>query len=148
MNRLIRHVGVYVENIQKIREFYEKVFSMKVVAYAEEELITIPINKKNEKLRVETMKMLADGGTLLEFVRLKESCQYVEGNRTSHFFEPGAFHLAFSVTSISDCLNKIKKFDGIVLTSKNTLVQGGRPVVFCRDCEGNFVELIEVSDGE
>lgn len=136
--RFVRHVGLVVRDMKKMVCFYEKTLGFRV---AEDFIESGPYIEKLlglPRAKVWMTKLIADEGgmiELLQFTSLKRPLPRAL-NR------PGWTHIALTVRDIRECLRKGR---GLKRVSKPILAPNGKAMVaFCRDPEGNFLELVEL----
>lgn len=146
----IRHTGIYVNDICRLEKFYSAVFEMipicsmepargrlfdELLGICDVEILTTklvtPYGKKNGQ------------GDMLELVKIQQ------GERGEPFFPEdypifltGVGHIAFGVDNIYETVRNIKKRNGRQKTEVVSM-QNKNLCCFCRDPEGNWIELIQ-----
>ena len=141
----LRHVGIYAKNLDKLTEFYKTVFKMHVLCeniVQEDELIYDLLEKKS----IQITKLITDygkrsgSGDMLELLHYecaaKDELPFISDN--------GVVHICFSVADIVSTMGQIITFGGSACTKIYTMNNGNK-CCFCRDPEGNWLELIEPS---
>ena len=146
----IRHTGIYVKDIEKIEGFYTAVFHMTAICSKQPDsglLFDELIGEKN--VVIETSKLITPygkdqgQGDMLELVKVDTDLLDVDKNHMGFpIYLPGTAHLAFGVEDIEETVEKIKSMNGTLSTSIRVM-QNGNKCCFCRDPEGNWIELIQ-----
>lgn len=138
----IRHTGIYVRDMDLQKAFYEHTLGMKVKVHQVEKgsYINALLGTDTES-EVETCKLAADDGSMIELCKIRPS---VEKNGEKHcLFATGSMHIAITVKDVAFEYNRLRKM-GIAFVSEPLLSPyGGAKVCFCRDPEGNYLELVE-----
>ena len=143
--RLIRHTGIYVRNLERMKEFYCRYFDMEVAvhdteggAYSET-ILGVP------SISVELYKLRCKDGTMIELLR-----PTVEQGKESYADSVtcfGCLHIAFTVDDL-DSMYREMMAEGIKFISKPTISPNKMAnVCFCRDPEGNYLELVQEMHG-
>lgn len=136
--RNVRHVGLVVKDMKKMVRFYQAFLGFKVMEdFVEsgpyiEKLLGFP------QAKVWMIKMVAKEGGMIELLRFGSKNRLLPRalNR------PGFTHLALTVRNLKECLRRGRGLKGI---SAPLVAPNGKALVaFCRDPEGNFLELVEV----
>lgn len=138
----IRHFGLVVSNIEKALEFYQDLLGLCVQGKTDEngEFISKVLSFQN--IKVKTVKLSADDNStrleLLEFENPK-----INQNKKISLFEPGFTHIALTVKNLDKMYLRLKNAR-IEFNSPPTISPNGTlKVVFCKDFDGNYLELIE-----
>lgn len=138
--RNIRHIGIYVENLEKMKEFYCRNFNMNVIANEKECGEYINTILGTEEIEIELYKLVCQDGSLLELIKVNHN---MNRRAPEKITEIGSKHIAFTVENIDDKY-KILLEQGIHFLSlphiSSTQVA---KVCFCQDPEGNYLELVE-----
>ncbi len=136
----IRHTGIYVHNLENMKDFYCKNFGMKVIVHAFEEGNYIDTVLGLENTVLELYKLIFEDGTMLELIRREEEKQTeLRGN----VYDIGCMHLAITVNDIGQTVKILQKSDVTFLSKPTVSDDGNAKVCFCRDPEGNYLELVE-----
>ncbi len=137
----IRHTGIVISNLEKSLHFYRDLLGLKIKRDMLEggEFIDSISNLKNVKVR--TIKMSADDGNLVELLWYKSHPRKSGGAK--EICTTGVSHIAFTVENIDYEYKRLKdrgvKFHCLPQISPDNKAK----VTFCRDPEGNLVELVE-----
>lgn len=139
--RLIRHTGIYVRDLERMKEFYCRHFDMTVFAhdteggkYGETILGVSGIN-------IELYKLQRRDGTMIEL--LKPDIEYQEKCYAPTVTYFGCIHIAFTVENL-DRLYQNMVAEGVQFISKPMASPDKKVLVcFCRDPEGNYLELVQ-----
>ncbi len=138
---LIRHTGVYVNDLERMKEFYCHFFDMTVFIHDieggnySETILGIP------GISIELYKLQRSDGTMIEL--LKPHIEQLKEAYAPSVTCFGCVHIAFTVEEL-DVLYKEMIEEGIRFISKPTVSPNGKAYVcFCRDPEGNYLELVQ-----
>lgn len=138
--RAIRHTGIVVSNLDKMLSFYRDILGLKISREMDEggEYLDNLIARK--KSRVKTIKMSADNGDCIELLCF--SSPRSRGVKRN-IYDKGYSHISFSVDNLDGEYRRLRrakvKFNSLPQVSRD----GCAKVVFCRDPEGNFIELVQ-----
>ncbi len=139
--KAIRHTGIVITNLKKAMNFYRGLLGFKLIKRRQErgEFIDKILGLKNA--RVTTVKMAADDGNLIELVYYPSHLRSF--GRKNKIYSLGLSHIAFTVKNIDREYKRLSeagvKFNSVPQISPD----GYAKVVFFRDPEGNFIELVE-----
>ncbi|MBE6105117.1 VOC family protein [Anaerovibrio lipolyticus] len=146
----LRHIGLYVQDMKKEAEFYRQAFSMYEICNELEqsdalidELLSVHEPVKITKLITEQGRQ-SGVGDMLELVEYPNSPEK-ELTRNS-LYKTGVMHLGFGIDNMDETLMRIKVLGGSQVTLVHTMANGNK-CCFCKDPEGNWLELIERSSG-
>ena len=140
--KIIRHIGIVTNNLNKSLYFYKNLLGFKVVhdrrecsSYAEK-LLGI------KKVDLRTIKLSDSKGALLELVYYKNPKAKKNTNRRIN--NVGCSHFAVTVDDVSEEYRKLKRKGVYSISPPQESPNGCAKVVFCKDPNGVFVELVEV----
>lgn len=136
----IRHTGIYVNNLENMKNFYTQNFGMKVAVHAFEKgnYIDTVLGLKN--IRLELYKLKFEDGTTIELIRREEEKQTeIRGN----VYNIGCMHLAITVDNIDQTVKILQESGTKFLSEPMVSDDGKAKVCFCKDPEGNYLELVE-----
>jgi predicted enzyme related to lactoylglutathione lyase len=140
----IRHIGLVVSDIDRMVDFYAKVFGFRVRARKLETGQYIETLVGLPGARIEWAKLADSKGFLLELLKYH-----------AHPGEPqvppvqrhGCSHMALTVTDIRAALRRLEKNGGsagsVQENPEKTVL-----VAYARDCEGMLLELVQPLSGE
>lgn len=137
--KALRHVGITIRDPETIN-FYRDVLGLKIKKEMLETGNFIDNLSALKNVRVKTIKMSADDGSLVEIL-------YYESHQREPMIkdicDTGCSHIAFTVENIDQEYKKLRdkgiRFNCIPQISRDGKVK----VAFCRDPEGNLIELVE-----
>lgn len=141
-----RHTGLYVENLEKMLEFYKNVFSMYEICVnvrQEDALISDLFN--DDKALVTFSKLITEQGKVNGRGDMLELLHVEVGNYPAvkgPIFRTGTMHIGFGVDDIDDVTDRLVKAGGQMVTEIHTM-PNGKKCCFCLDPEGNGIELIQ-----
>lgn len=140
----LRHVGVYVSELEKMETFYKNVFQMTVIqskVFTENPLLDELLGNRQAIIS----KLITPYGRISgtgDMVELVEVCgEQPKKSITGEVYIPGTAHIAFGVDDIPVIVNRIMENGGCMKTSIVGL--GSNKCCFCVDPEGNWLELIQ-----
>lgn len=140
----LRHVGVYVSELEKMEVFYKNAFQMTVIqskVFTENALLDELLKNKQAIIS----KLVTPYGSVSgtgDMVELVEVCGEKMGEHiVGEVFIPGTAHIAFGVDDISATVDRIIENGGCMKTSIVEI--GSNKCCFCVDPEGNWLELIQ-----
>lgn len=147
MNNL-KHVGIYVHDLEKEKLFYEKVFDFKLIcdSYLDGGELYKQLFKYNENdATVLITKMVTEYGSstgvgeMLELIKVISGCdsKYI----VREVYDIGISHISFGVDDINRTVELVIINGGKRIT--DILQIGNRKCCFCSDPEGNVLEFIE-----
>ncbi|HSV29481.1 MAG TPA: VOC family protein [Candidatus Omnitrophota bacterium] len=139
----VRHAGIVVEDLEAMLAFYVDGLGLAVAARADESGAFVEGLLGLPGVRVTTVKLTGDDGpTLVELLCYRHPAP--PPRRPLATNTPGPTHVAFTVSGL-DSLHARLAAAGIAFNAQPRLSPDGRAkVAYCRDPEGNFVELVEM----
>ncbi|MEJ5227790.1 VOC family protein [Thermodesulfovibrio sp.] len=144
MIKNIRHIGIVVSNLELSLHFYSDLLGFKVVKKMEESGEYIDNISSLKNVKITTVKMAAPDGNLVELLYYHSHQRATILHR--EIWQTGISHIAFSVDDIEQEYNRLSAA-GVTFNSPPQLsTDGYAKVTFCRDPDGNFIELVEVLD--
>jgi catechol 2,3-dioxygenase-like lactoylglutathione lyase family enzyme len=138
----LRHVGIVVRDMDKALDFYQGLLKLKIVKKNDEnsEFINKICGIKDSRLN--TIKLSARDGNLIELLYfVSPTAKKIKSGGLSGL---GLSHVSFTVKNITKEYNRLKKAGVFFNSRPQTSPDGYAKVVFCRDYEGNYIELVEV----
>lgn len=128
--------------MDKALEFYHDLLGLHIQGETDEkgDFISKLLNGKNVELK--TIKLSADdNSTRLELLEFRNP-KFPKTKKIS-LFEPGFTHISLTVKNLDELYLRLRKF-GIEFNCPPTLSPNGiLKVSFCKDFEGNYLELTE-----
>ena len=139
----IRHIGIVVSDLATSLVFYTRFLGLQFGNHSEEsgpemdQILGIP------NVRLRTQKLVTDtGGSRLELVEFFEP-KPVKGPALD-LTHVGVTHFAVTVYDIEMIYNEMLKAGVRFISPPQVEATGFAKVMFCRDPDGNLIELIEV----
>lgn len=143
MSCALRHAGLVVADLPRMRRFYETVFGFRTVGEALEEGPFVSRLLGLDGCRVTTVKMAAPrGGALLELLHFHQPRN--EATERAGPATPGWTHLALTVDDIDESCRQLTGNGGETLSGPLPSPDGKVRVTYARDPEANLLELVEV----
>ena len=145
----LRHTGVYVENLTRMADFYREVFQMHTICEnVEQEDALIADLFQESCARVKITKLITEQGKASGVGDMIELIELVvpEGGqgKTPQPLAAG-MHLAFGVREMEATCAAVATHGGRCVTRVHDMGNGNL-CCFCRDPEGNWLELIARSE--
>ncbi len=138
----MRHIGVYVKNLELMKKFYCDNFHMTEEIHSTEHSQYIDIILGGKNLYVELYKLKTRDDGLIELLKIKP--ENYEKRAQKEVYDLGQMHIALTVENIYEIYNTLKA-QGIEFISEPYLsADGYAKVCFCKDPEGNYIELVQV----
>ncbi len=142
MTLSLRHFGIVVRDIDRALNFYCGKLGLTVARRMDETGPFLQAVLNAPEVKVITVKLAAnEGPTLLELLRF-ESPETDVGDVPS-LFRTGATHFALTVQDLVMLHEELKAFGTEFLSEPHRSPDGLALVAFCRDPEGNLIELVE-----
>lgn len=138
----IRHVGLVVEDIEKALLFYRDILGFKVYWDKIEEGDFIETISHTPSLKLRTVKMKSADGSVLELL----SCNQRSSLPVKKLYQTGLSHMALTVEDLVSVFSVLKEKGIKFLSVPQVSPDGKAKVSFCRDFEGNFLELVQELD--
>ncbi len=135
----LRHCGIVVKDLDKMNKFYKLLGFEEVINTKENgEFIDNLIGKKNISINIVKLKSTSNN-CIVELLQYK-----IKNSRSKiKLYEQGLSHIAITVNDI-DKIISILKLNGAEFISAPLLSPDNKvKVCFCKDIEGNFLELVE-----
>ena len=138
--KAIRHIGIVVNNLNKAISFYKDILGLKIQREMNETGEYIDNISALINVNVKTIKMSADDGNLIELLYY-ESHPRKAINRD--ICDMGYSHIAFTVDNLDYEYKRLKEKGLKFNWGPQISPDGKAKVAFCRDPEGNLIELVE-----
>jgi catechol 2,3-dioxygenase-like lactoylglutathione lyase family enzyme len=135
----LRHVGIVTADIEKSILFYEYL-GFNIQKDLLESGNFIDSFSSLEKVCVRTVKMVLSNGDMVELLSWKSHPEIVENRRLT---QVGCSHIAITVSNLDDTYDMLCKKGIKFRSSPKTSPEGNVKVVFCKDPNGVFIELVE-----
>ena len=137
----IRHIGVVVSDLDRSLSFYRGIIGLKIVKRAEEDAGFIYKICGIKGAKLTTIKMAADDGGLIELLFFQP---HLSANLSRTLYDIGPSHLAFSVEDVEGEYKRLLSKKVECVSAPAASPDGYAKVVFCKDPDGTFIELVEV----
>ena len=140
--KAIRHTGIVVSDLERALQFYVELLGLKVTTRKDEsgEFIDKILGLKS--VTVTTVKMAAGDGNLIELLYYHSYPKKTVGSR--EICETGFSHIAFTVENADAEYERLSKAGVPFNSPPQKSPDGYAKVTFCRDSEGNLIELVEL----
>lgn len=138
----IRHIGLVVSDIGKALEFYCDLLGLKIQGTTDEKGDFINQLLAKENIELKTIKLSADdNATRIELLEFSDSKS--NQNEKIGLTNSGFTHVALTVNNLDEMYLRLRKA-GVQFNCTPKLSPNGKlKITFCRDFEGNYLELIE-----
>ena len=141
-----KHVGIYVEKIEIMTEFYRNSFEMKTICENVEDSGELIKQLFGEKTQVLISKLITSRGAETQIGDMIELIQPPSEFRVTaskkNVYEVGNAHISLGVEDILDVTERIVRNGGKIETAILDMGNENR-CCFCTDPEGNWIELIQ-----
>lgn len=146
----MRHTGIYVRDILRLEVFYKTVFDMITIcsnALDQNSLLDELLGAHGAEI-VTTKLITPYGkqngqGDMLELVKVTSQLNKIPQLPLEYpVFMTGMGHLAFGIDDIYKTVEMIKREQGVQKTKIHRM-DNNNLCCFCRDPEGNWIELIQ-----
>jgi catechol 2,3-dioxygenase-like lactoylglutathione lyase family enzyme len=147
----IKHVGIYVDKIEQLSVFYQKIFDMHIICDKIKdsgELYDQLFGLKGCEVVI-TKLITPYGketgyGEMLELI--KPLCSVAQKDKAElsaekHIYQYGTAHISFGVDDIQETVKSVIEQGGKKKT--DIIIIGNRKCCFVVDPEGNWIELIQ-----
>lgn len=138
----IRHTGITVTSLEPALVFYRDLLGLKVVKDFVEEGTYIDTLSGFGSIKLRMVKLVDDYGSMIELLQYLSHPEIVTGHRM--LCAVGISHMAFEVDDLDETYERLVRlgvpFNSIPCVSPDSYAK----VVFCRDPDGNLVELVQV----
>lgn len=138
----IRHVGIYVDDLEYMKRFYCDNFGFVEKVHEVEEGMYIDTILGVKNASIELYKLEAPQGGMLELLKyIQDEQSAVEYSQA--VWEKGNSHIAITVYDVEKYYEQLCA-QSVSFISKPCISPNGKAkVCFCQDPEGNYLELVE-----
>lgn len=139
----VRHTGIFVKDLERMKDFYCKFFNLHVKIHDIEsgDYIANLYNKKGDNFQVELYKLGTEDGCLIELLKVFQNDK--KDAHSECVYDWGCMHVAFTISDI-DRVYKEMVGDGTWFYSEPQFSRDNmHKVCFCKDPEGNHIELVQ-----
>jgi catechol 2,3-dioxygenase-like lactoylglutathione lyase family enzyme len=137
----LRHTGLVIRDIDKAFYFYRDLLGFSVFKDAFETGPFIEHILGLPGIKVRTIKMHCGKEGLLELLYFDNVPAAVPGQK--QLTQQGFTHIALTVDNISRLYDQLIKAGIVFVSVPKVSPDGHAKVAFCRDLEGNYLELVE-----
>ena len=141
----IRHTGIYVSDMEAMKRFYCETFGMSISVDTIEEGKYIETVLGYPNIRINVCKLSFDDETMIELIKVIG--RDVNGTVKNDIYDLGITHIAFTVGSVREMYSRLSEEKLSFISEPIVSDDGGAMVCFCRDPEGNYLELVEELKG-
>ncbi len=137
----LRHAGIVVTDMERSLKFYRNLLGLKIVWDKFESGDYIDNMSALKNVLVRTVKMTANGGSLIELLCYdSHPRKRLGGNEICNI---GSSHVAFTVENLDQLCQKLRE-SGFKFNCEPQFPPGGKVrVMFCEDPDGTLIELVE-----
>jgi catechol 2,3-dioxygenase-like lactoylglutathione lyase family enzyme len=142
----LRHVGITVVDMEKMQNFYCNFLGCKVLKTMEESGEVIDNFSGIKNIQVTTTKMELPAGGVLELLKYHSprGNDIALQNIYRKIIQVGISHYALTVKDLDSLYEKLTKEETYFFHPVQTSPDGNVKIAFCKDPEGNILELVEV----
>ena len=138
----VRHTGIVVSDLDRSLFFYSRLLGLRVAKRMDESGPYIDAVTGLEAVSMTTVKLGAEDGSLVELLLFHSHPGKLSEEKS--LYDKGISHIAFTVKDVEAEYEKLKQQGVIFISSPRISPDGYAKVAFCKDPDGNFVELVEV----
>lgn len=138
-----RHIGIVVNDLDVSLRFYRDLLGLKVLKQMEEGGKFIDKVLGLQDVQVTTVKMGFGQHTLIELLHY-DRLSRKNGSPVKEICINGLTHIAFTVKNLEETYDRLKKHGVGFVSEPEISPDRYAKVTFCKDPEGNFIELVEV----
>lgn len=143
----LKHVGLYVSDLNLMAQFYKNVFGLYVLCEGEKDQGDfVDFLAGEKKCEIKVTKLITEmgkqngAGDMIELIQINEST--ARHKELKKMTESGVMHIGFGVENIHTICDKIVNFGGKIIIPP-FLRQNGNWLCFARDPEENWIEIIQ-----
>ena len=138
---LFRHIGIVVQDMQKALFFYKDLLGFEVTKDMNESGNYIDKFSKLDNVVVRTVKLKDPSGNLIELLKY---ASHPKNNCPHEITDIGISHFALTVDDVEGLYEQLSK-QGVTFNCYPQVTPDQyAKVTFCKDFEGNLIELVEV----
>lgn len=143
----LRHAGLVVRDLPRSIDFYTRILGLKTPVVALERGPFLEHVLACQGVTVTTAKFQSvQGGCMLELLCFADPAATPSRPEEYPFYRLGPTHVAFTVSGLDALLAEVDRAGGSRLSDAALSVDGKVRVAFCRDPEGNLLELVEAQE--
>lgn len=135
----LRHGGLVVRNLERAVEFYEAL-GFRIARRMEEHGPFFETLLGFHGAAAVTVKLSAPDGSIVELLDFGSSATLVPERSLR---ETGLTHLALTVSGLDQLYEALRNKGAVFNSAPQVSPDGAVKVCFCRDPEGNWLELVE-----
>lgn len=140
MIKALRHAGLVVMDVEKALLFYRDLLGFSIFKDAVETGPFIDHLLGTPDVQVRTIKMHCGKEGLLELLYFTQPLSTADSKRLT---DQGFTHIALTVSDMDLLHRQLIKAGISFLAAPKVSADGKAKVAFCRDFEGNYLELVE-----
>ncbi len=145
MSLIIRHIGLYVSDLNRMIAFYKGILCLDQIYHAIEEGPVIDRMFGESDVKIDVCKLQTADGCILELIKSMNKDKNVTDSRSLYgsIRDLGRAHIALTVDNCSQTYNAVIDNGGTCLSEPIASADGKVFVFFARDPEGNYLEIVE-----
>lgn len=137
----IRHIGIVISDIEKSMEFYTKYLGFQEMKTMEEGGHYIDKLLNLQESKVTTIKLKNEKEQVIELLYFQNPTYETVDNKLNNL---GLTHFALTVDNLDNTYDSMREHGIEFLSGPQLSPDGHAKVVFCKDPNGVFIELVEV----
>lgn len=137
---MFRHIGVVVKDLNRQIYFYKELLGFEIMYSKLEQGIFLETISNIKNVKINILKLGKGGKTVVELLDFENS----ENETSKNLNQTGITHFALTVENLDNLYDYLEKNGVEFLSSPTINEERTHKVCFCRDFDGNFLELVEV----
>ena len=140
--KAVRHTGIVVSDLSQALHFYVELLGLQVIKRMDETGEYIDKISGLKNVKVTTVKMAAEDGSLIELLYFHSHRQKL--SRSKEICETGISHIAFTVEDVDTEYIKLSKAGVQFNSPPQKSPDGYAKLTFCIAPDGILIELVEM----
>lgn len=136
-----RHVGIVVQDLEKMVHFWRDVMGLEIVVDFWEQGEYINTLQALSGVRLHMVKLRAPDGSMIEL--LKDEAHPTPPPDKNELCDRGVRHVAFTVADVAASWHTLHQAGCRLLSGPITAPDGKARLFFARDPEGNLLEIVQ-----
>lgn len=136
----LRHAGIYVDELESMKKFYMTCFDLSVFKEGIENGSYLESFLGIKGVSINVCKLIDKNGMILELIQAERD---YGDNHSDLLTKRGCVHVAMTVSDIEGIYDQLIMNGGTPISAPLVSPDKKASVFFCRDPEGNYLELVQ-----